>query len=174
MLNSPDKENLEIYTIGHSNHDLEKFIKLLKGHRIDIVADVRSKPYSRFSPQFNRQSLEKQLKSRQIEYLFPGNALGGRPERKEFYDETGVVDYKLISRSSEFTEAIRRVLPELGRKRVALMCAEENPTDCHRRLLVGKALEKKGVKLLHIRGDGKLQTEEEVHREAETSNQVTT
>ena len=159
------QEKLTIFTIGHSNHSLEMFIDLLQSHKIDVLVDVRSKPFSRFSPQFNKEGLEKTVKAGGIKYLFLGKELGGRPQGSEFYDNYGFVLYSRIAESPLFVEGIDRLIKGIKTYRVAVMCGEENPVNCHRRVLVGQVLAKRGVGVRHIRGDSTVQDEDELARE---------
>jgi uncharacterized protein (DUF488 family) len=124
-------------------------------HQIQIVVDVRSRPYSRFSPQFNRKPLELALKEQGLEYVFLGQSLGGRPEGSKLYNADGSLDYARRAVDQDFLAGIEDLLRLAADKRVALMCAEEDPEKCHRWLLVGKALAARGVSIVHIRGDGK-------------------
>ena len=156
------QEKLTIFTVGHSNHSLEVFINLLKSHKIDVLVDVRSKPFSRFSPQFNKEGLEKTVRAGGIKYLFLGKELGGRPQGSEFHDNYGFVLYSRIAESPLFLEGIDRLIRGIKTYRVAVMCSEENPANCHRRLLVGRVLAKRGVSVRHIRGDGTIQDEDEL------------
>ena len=151
-----------VFTIGHSNHSAEKFVRLLKENGIEILIDTRSHPYSRHAPRFNARALEAALSRDVIGYLFLGGELGGRPEGEEFYDAKGRVDYGLVGCSGPFLDGIRRLEQEIGTKTVALLCSEEDPTRCHRRLLVGRALEEVGFTLRHIRGDGSIHVEGEM------------
>ena len=150
-----------VFTVGHSNHSAERFTSLLGEHGIEMVADVRSHPYSRHVPHFNARSLEELLSSYGIGHLFLGKELGGRPQGEIFYDRDGRVDYALIGRSSSFLDGISRLEQEIKTRTVALLCSEEDPTLCHRRLLVGRALEELGYTLRHIRGDGSIEIEGE-------------
>ncbi len=152
-----------VFTIGHSNHSAEKFVDLLKGHGIAVVADVRSQPYSRHAPHFNARDIEAILSDNGICRLFFGLELGGRPTAEEFYDADGRVDYTRIERSRPFLDAIQRLEREVRNHRIALLCSEEDPTWCHRRLLVGRVLVKRGISVRHIRGDGSVQTEGEAN-----------
>ena len=86
MNDKDSQEKLAIFNVGHSTHSLETFLDLLQSHKIDVLLDVRSKPFSRFSPQFNKEELEKAVRARGIKYLFLGKELGGRPQDSEFYD----------------------------------------------------------------------------------------
>ena len=150
-----------MFTVGHSNHSAEKFAVLLRRHGIEVLVDVRSRPYSRHAPQFNATGIEATLSGDGIRYLYLGRELGGRPEEDMFYDTEGRVDYALVGRSQPFLDGISRLEQEVRTRVVALMCSEEDPTHCHRRLLVGRALEELGFTLRHIRGDGSIQIEGE-------------
>jgi uncharacterized protein (DUF488 family) len=150
-----------VFTIGHSNHSAQKLAGLLKMHGIKVLADTRSRPYSKHAPHFNAHSLEAILSKDGIGYLFLGGELGGRPEEEMFYDTEGRVDYTLVGRSQPFLDGISRLEQEIGTRTVALLCSEEDPARCHRRLLVGRALEERGFTLRHIRGDGSIQIEGE-------------
>jgi len=159
------QRRLTIFTVGHSNHSLEMFIDLLKCHRIDVLVDIRSKPFSRFSFHFNKEVLEKAVEGASMKYLFLGKELGGRPQDPEYYDNQGFVLYSRIAESSLFLEGIDRLMKGIEIYRVAVMCSEENPANCHRRLLIGRVLAKRGVSVRHIRGDGTVQDEDKVARE---------
>jgi uncharacterized protein (DUF488 family) len=150
-----------VFTIGHSNHSAERFTSLLRRYGIQTVADIRSHPYSRHVPHFNARSLGEILSNDGIGYLFLGEELGGRPEGEIFYDCDGRVDYALVGRSSSFLDGISRLERQIRTRTVALLCSEEDPALCHRRLLVGRALEDLGFTLRHIRGDGSIQIEGE-------------
>ena len=150
-----------MFTIGHSNHPAEKLVRLLEGHGIEVVVDTRSRPYSRHAPHFNARALAATLSGRGIGYLFLGNELGGRPDGEEFYDSEGRVDYELLECSGSFLDGISRLEGEIPARAVALLCSEEDPAGCHRRLLVGRALGERGFVVRHIRGDGSLRTEGE-------------
>lgn len=151
-----------IFSIGHSNHPIEKFVSLLKKNEIELVVDTRSQPYSRFAPHFSSGSIEALLKKEGIEYLFFGKELGGRPQEPEFYDSEGHVLYWKLANTPKLKEGVKRLEEEAKNKRVAIMCSEEDPTCCHRRLLVGKVLSGRGTDLGHIRSDGRIQSENEL------------
>lgn len=160
-VDSPKREQ-EIYTIGHSNHPPDMFIKLLKEHQIEVLVDVRSRPHSKQVSHFNKDALRSLVTANGIKYLFLGKELGGFPEESDFYDENGYVIYSRIAASPSFLEAISRLEAGTQKYRVAIMCGEENPADCHRRLLIGRFLKGRGLTLRHIRRNGHLQTEEEL------------
>jgi uncharacterized protein (DUF488 family) len=151
-----------IYTIGHSNHQMPDFLDLLRGHSVEVVVDVRSQPYSRYAPHFAAQPLKAAVAGVGIKYLFLGRELGGRPAGAEYYDESGRVDYAMVAQSVLFRSGIERLKAGIVAYRVALLCAEENPTGCHRRRLVGRVLAAEGVRVAHIRGDGTLTGEDEI------------
>ena len=148
-----------LWTIGHSAHPAEHWLALLDEHGIEVVADVRSSPYSRFAPQYNRESVEAALRGRGRRYVFLGRELGGRPEGDEFYDDEGHVLYGRVAQSPLFGRGLERLLRGAAHYRVAVMCSEEDPTSCHRRLLVARVAQKQGVETVHIRGDGTLQSD---------------
>lgn len=151
-----------LYTIGHSKHPIEKFIALLKLHGIEVVADVRTHPMSRFNPQFNRKKLEAALQEQEIKYVFLGKGLGGRPAGEQFYDENGFTLYHVIAQSNAFRTEIGELLELTKSSRVTMMCSEEDPNSCHRKLLIGKALldSDLDVTLNHIRATGAIEEEE--------------
>jgi uncharacterized protein (DUF488 family) len=156
-----------VWTVGHSNHALERFLALLVQHQITLLADVRSTPYSQYASQFNREALASPLRAGGVEYRFLGDLLGGRAQGGQFYDEQGRVLYDRVAQSPGFRQGIERLLAGLATGRAALMCGEEDPTECHRRRLIGRVLREQGVRVLHIRGDGRVQSEEEIAREAD-------
>jgi uncharacterized protein (DUF488 family) len=155
-----------IYTLGHSAHAWEVFAQLLKEHRIDVVVDIRSSPYSRFAPQFDHEILQRKLAECGVKHLFLGTELGGRPNDQEYYDKEGHVLYGRMTENREFQAGIERLERGIAGYRVTLLCGEENPAHCHRRLLVGRVLAERGHDLLHIRGDGHLQSEAELTAES--------
>jgi uncharacterized protein (DUF488 family) len=164
-MNDSSNIHLEIYTIGHSNHSIETFLNLLRNSGIEVVVDIRSNPSSRVVPQFDRKPLENSLKINSFKYLYFGKELGGRPKEKGYYDDDGHVLYSLIAKSPQFILSIERLLKGIHDYRIVLLCGEENPSHCHRRLLVGRYLLEQGVNLEHIRGDGRVQSEEELTNE---------
>ena len=145
-----------VLTVGHSTHPLEAFVALLRRHAVTELADVRSTPYSRFNPHFNRKSLDRDMNARGIAYLFLGRALGGRPEDRSCY-ENGQVRYDRVARTALFREGIDRVVRGAADNRIALMCAEKEPLDCHRTILVGRSLVERGIDVAHILADGRLE-----------------
>ena len=149
-----------IYTIGHSNHQIDIFISLLKRHKITAVADVRSAPYSRFNPQFNKDDFTSSLNRAGIAYVFLGKELGARPNERSFY-VNGQVDFVRLAEWGEFKQGLERVIKGSEKHRVALVCAEKKPLDCHRTILVSRNLKMLGVKITHILSDGSLEDHQE-------------
>jgi uncharacterized protein (DUF488 family) len=141
-----------VFTIGHSTHSYEHFLSLLREHGINAIADVRTTPFSRHFPHFNGETLRSELKQDGISYVFLGKELGGRPSGRNLYCD-GVADYEKMARTETFATGIKRVIEGAKKFRVALMCSEHDPLDCHRCLLVGRALSGEGVKLIHVLGD---------------------
>lgn len=151
-----------LFSIGHSNQPIETFLKLLHQHKLQVLIDVRSSPYSRYVPHFNSASLGPAVQQTGIKYVFMGKKLGGRPDGDEFYDADEHVLYDRMASAPFFLEGIERI-KKIGKKyRAAILCSEENPAVCHRHLLIGRVLRQQGCELIHIRGNGRLQTEEEL------------
>jgi uncharacterized protein (DUF488 family) len=151
-----------VWTVGHSNHDLEAFAALVQRHQIAHLLDIRSHPYSRFAPHFNREELQTAMEAHGIRYLFLGLALGGRPRREDQLDATGHALYGRMAQEPAFTDAIDQLLQGASERRLALLCSCGEPRDCHRRLLVGKVLCDRGSELRHILPDGRVLTERSV------------
>lgn len=145
-----------VLTIGHSTHAVGQFIDLLARHGVTMLADVRAVPYSRFNPQFNRETLAGSLVARDLAYVFLGRELGGRSEDPALYDD-GRIDYERVRGTRSFKRGLERVTQGPAGCRIALMCAEGEPLECHRCLLVAPALEARGVSVAHIRSDGELE-----------------
>ena len=145
-----------VLTIGHSTHALDAFIALLCRHDATAVADVRSAPYSRFNPQFNREPFAEALEAEGIRYVFLGNELGGRSEDPACYED-GRIRYERVAATETFKIGLARVVQGTAKHRIALMCAEKEPLHCHRTLLVARALERE-VDVAHIHADGALES----------------
>lgn len=145
-----------VFTVGHSNHPRERFTKeLLQPHGIAVLADVRSAPYSRFAPDFNREGLRAFLVARGLRYVYFGDKLGGRPSDHACY-ENGRVRYDRVAGTESFRRGIDELLDEAASDRIAVMCSESEPLNCHRTLLVAQALDECGGVVEHIRADGSL------------------
>ena len=148
-----------IYTIGHSNHAFGHFLGLLQSHGIDLLADVRSTPYSRFNPQFRREPLVAALADSGIEYLFLGEELGARSKDSSCYEQ-GRVSYRKLAATELFQRGIDRLLAAAADHQVAIMCAEKDPLDCHRTILVARELVERGVLVAHILSNGEIESHE--------------
>jgi uncharacterized protein (DUF488 family) len=149
-----------VYTIGHSTHSTEKLIELLAGHGVTAVADVRSQPYSRINPQFNRETLRADLKTAGIAYVFLGRELGARSDDRSCYVE-GKVQYDVLARTALFQEGLTRLAQGIRSHRIALMCAEKDPLTCHRAILVCRHLAGLGIAAQHILEDGRLESHDD-------------
>lgn len=159
---STPEEPLTIYSVGHSNQPQDQFIALLQRHHIQSLVDVRSAPYSRYVPHFNRLELEEAVERRGIRYVYLGEELGGRPPTDDFYDAEDHVLYSRVAVAPYFLRGLERLKDEAAEYRTAIMCSEEDPTNCHRHLLVARVLDGQGVRVLHIRGDDREQTEDDL------------
>lgn len=148
------KEN--VYTIGHSTQPVERFIGLLQQHGITAIADVRSKPYSRMNPQFNRENLKASLRAEGIAYSFLGKELGARSEDPCCYID-GKVQYERLAETALFQHGIERVCEGAQKYRIAMMCAEKEPLDCHRTILVARHIVAQGNEVVHILSNGRLE-----------------
>jgi uncharacterized protein (DUF488 family) len=164
---------MTIWTVGHSRHELAALLAVLRGPGIELVADIRSQPFSRYNPQFNRQRFGAALSEAGLGYLFLGAELGGRPPEPEFYHGDGHVRYAALASTERFSAGLRRLLAEADRQRVAVLCSEEDPRRCHRRLLVGRVLTARGIPVRHIRGDGSVIRDEDLGPLPQPMNQGT-
>jgi uncharacterized protein (DUF488 family) len=146
----------DLLTIGHSNLTADRFVALLKHAGVSAIVDVRSVPFSRWCPWFSGKALAQRLAGEAITYIALGDALGGRPRDPRLYRD-GVADYEAMGARAEFAAGLQRVMDEMARHCVCLLCAEREPLDCHRCLLVGRALAERALALGHIRGDGTIE-----------------
>ncbi|MBI5525880.1 MAG: DUF488 domain-containing protein [Deltaproteobacteria bacterium] len=153
-----------MYSVGHSNHPIEKFVALLKSHNITAVADVRSIPYSRRNPQYNKDNLPDLLRQEGIAYVFLGQELGARPKDRSFYVD-GAVDFRLLSSGEPFRKGVARLIEGMDRFVIALLCSEKQPLVCHRAILVGRHLKTIGVRVRHILEDGRVIEQGDLERE---------
>ena len=149
-----------VCTVGHSNHSADEFLALLTAQRIDLVVDVRSAPRSRWVPHFNPDSLEPILERAEIEYSFMGMELGGRPADRSSYDPDGRVSYERAAMADDFCDGIALLIRQADERRIALLCMEKDPLECHRALLVARALEEQGVDVQHILSGGAVESHE--------------
>lgn len=145
----------QIYTIGHSNIDSSQLINHLKQYNINAIVDIRSKPYSKYSPHFNKETFEHTCKSNNINYLYFGDSLGGKPNDPSVLNDSDKIDYYLLSQKDYFLIGINKLLNLVNKYNVCLMCSEGHPNKCHRHLLVAPLLKEKGIEVLHILPSGK-------------------
>lgn len=148
-----------LFTIGHSDHELATLAGLLRRHRAEVVADVRSQPYSTRLPQFNKDLLERGLRENGIQYVFLGRELGARRDEPECYVD-GQARYDLVAKTAAFAKGLVRVRNGVGEYNVALLCAEKDPLTCHRTILVCRHLRGFGFPIQHIHEDGRLESHE--------------
>ncbi|MBX9879956.1 MAG: DUF488 domain-containing protein [Candidatus Obscuribacterales bacterium] len=162
-----------VFTIGHSNQSIESFIDQLAKFKIEAIADVRSSPYSKYTPHFSKDNLKLSLQTAGLKYVFLGRELGGMPKDESFYDEDGHVLYWKIAESEAFKTAIERLSKGSTTFTIALLCGEEDPSGCHRRLLVAKVLQDNGIDVGHIRGNGSVHSESDLQAQEQPSEQLT-
>ena len=142
-----------IYTIGHSNHAIEYFIDLLKSFEINMLVEVRSLPKSNFSPHFNKRNLMIELYKNNIKYIDMGKSLGGRPDDKSVLNYLGKIEFDKIEKRKWYEDSIESLIDLAKLNKIAIMCSEENPAECHRGYIITRSLINKGVEVIHIRGD---------------------
>lgn len=152
-------EYAPIYTVGHSSHSIDAFLEILNLNQIGAIGDVRSSPYSRMVPQFNRDSIRAALEAVGIYYVFLGDLLGGRSKDEGDYEDSRVV-YDRLKRNPGFDLGLERVRVGATKFRIALMCSEKEPLDCHRSLLLATELTSKGFEVNHILADGSTESHE--------------
>ncbi len=145
-----------IYTVGHSNHSIEKFINLLKSNNIDKIIELRSVPKSKYCPHFNKQQLIYELSINEISYLDMGKYLGGRPDDKSVLNMDNRIEENLIEKKDWYNNAVKQLIEISSKTNVAIMCSEENPNNCHRGYIITHTLLKEGEEVSHIRGNGKV------------------
>lgn len=150
----------ELYTIGHSLHSIDQFIKLINSHDINCIIDVRSTPYSRFSPQFNTNELKKFLNINYKYYIFMGEEFGARRSESSLYDINGLLDFEKVTKSNLFQAGVKRVKSGLNKGyKIAFMCTEKDPLDCHRSILVGRAFSDEKFEVSNIHDDGSIESQ---------------
>lgn len=166
---------MTINTIGHSNVAAAEVVALLVANEIAVVVDVRSVPYSKYTPQFNREMVEATLKQAGIGYKFAGETLGGRPKDPTCYHSDAEpksrgaylkqVDYGAVMERPWYQKGIARLVEIAGAQRTAIMCSEEDPDDCHRHHLIAQTLLEQGIPVYHIRHTGAIEEAQVIHRQ---------
>lgn len=154
------------YTIGYGDYPIDQFITILQNVGIDSIVDVRSSPYSQFNPDFNRERLENSLHRCDIGYQYKGDKIGGRYTDPGLFFPDSTINYQKVQNTEKFQEGINKILSMISSgKRIALMCAEKEPERCHRFALISPVLQSRGISVIHIRPDMKLQANEDLERE---------
>ncbi len=155
-----------IYSIGHGNKEIQSFISELKAYDIQFLLDIRSKPYSKWNPQFNQAQLENELDRHNIKYVFVGDTLGGLPSDRSCYDYNGKVVYDLIKEKDFFKEGLNRLITAHEKKvNLAIMCSETKPEECHRSKLIGQELLKENISVNHIVSNTRIKSQQTVMNE---------
>jgi uncharacterized protein (DUF488 family) len=145
---------MRLYTIGHSTVSIDLFLELLSRHGVEVLVDVRSAPYSRHCPQFNKAELERAVETAGLQYHFAGQSLGGKPNDEALWGGNGMPDYDRIARSEDYQEGLRWLEALATQQCVAIMCSEADPARCHREKLIARSLRARGVEVTHILPDG--------------------
>lgn len=156
--------DLVVYSVGHSNVAAEGFLRVIQSFKIDVIGDVRTTPRSGFVPHFDGRPLSSTLRKHEVDYVFLGDTLGGRPRGDEFYDDRGYVLYYRVAETPEFRAGLARLIGGARQYTVAMMCAEEDPAACHRHRLIAHALEREDVRVTNIRHDGTTESTADVDR----------
>jgi len=153
-----------LYSIGHGNKTVEKFISELKQFDIKYLVDVRTTPFSKWNPQFNKNDLKFLLEENDIGYIFLGDKIGGLPSDKSCYTEEGKIDYELVRGKNFFKEGLERLVMANSKQiKIATMCSETNPEECHRSKLIGKELLSKGIDTNHILNQYELKSQSKIN-----------
>src|ERR1700759_695739 len=155
---------LEVISVGHSTLGYDNFLSTIRRAGVTAIADVLSAPYSRYNPQFNREVLKNELRLDGIAYVFLGDQLGGRPRSEAFFCD-GIADYEKMAAAPHFADGLERLIAGAKKYRIAMMCSEHDPLDCHRCLLVGRALHEQGVTVGHITAAGNVRGQSEIEDE---------
>ena len=153
-----------LYTIGHSQHDIDYFISMLKKYGINHVLDVRSTPYSQFASNYNRENIKAVLEMEDIKYTFMGDFFGARPVDRALYFSDGYLDFDKTRKSSKFQRGMYNVIKGIhDGNYIALMCTEKDPIECHRAIMVSRTFYEYGIDVEHILEDGSLQSHDELN-----------
>lgn len=148
-----------LYTVGHSQHNVEYFIDMLRKCNINYVLDVRSTPYSQFAENYNREKIKVSLRGANIEYSFMGNFFGARPEDRALYSKEGYLDFEKARNSTKFQSGVNNVIKGIqAGNNITLMCTEKDPMECHRAIMVARTFFERGIEVQHILADGSLQS----------------
>jgi len=149
-------KSIVVYTVGHSNLPVDAFLDILRRHAITLVVDIRSEPYSRYAPHFNKREMEGAVVHAGLRYRYAGATLGGKPRDPGLLGPHGVPDYDRIAATPAFQQALADLCDLAASERVVVVCSEADPTQCHRDKLVARELRTRGVDVRHILSDGSL------------------
>ncbi|ENZ02486.1 hypothetical protein HMPREF1092_01721 [Clostridium thermobutyricum] len=154
---------MEVFTIGHTNYSIDKFIDLIRKFNINCVVDVRSTPFSKYTPQFNENNLKLELNKRGIYYIKMGNEFGARRKNKKLYTVDGYLDFEKTRKDKDFLKGIERIKQGCNKGfNITLMCTERDPIDCHRTILVSKGLKDNGFNIKHILPNAEIQSQKKI------------
>lgn len=154
-------EKLPLYSIGHGNRTREELLELLERYGIKFLIDVRTVPYSKYQPQYNREDLTTYMQDHNIRYVYMGDALGGRPKDTSCYNREGKIDYEALKTKEFYIEGIKRLKTAYEKQvPIAIMCSESKPLECHRSKLIGRTLLQENILLKHIDENGRLKGQE--------------
>jgi uncharacterized protein (DUF488 family) len=148
---------MTIYTLGHSNTTIDRFLDLLRRHQIQVLVDTRSQPYSRYVPQFNRESLQASLEHAGVKYLYMGDSLGGRPSDQTYYDPDGKVNYDRLAEAPFYLEGLKRLKEAAENTRLVVLCSEADYRKCHRYRLITRSLVAEGIEVKHLLHSGEVE-----------------
>lgn len=151
-----------LYTIGHGNKETGRFLEELRSFGIEYLADIRTKPYSKWNPCYNQETLRATIEAAGIRYVYMGDAIGGLPDDATCYTD-GHIDYGKLREKDYFVKGLQRLVNANSKGvRLALMCSESDPSMCHRSKLVGEELMRAGIEISHIVGKGKALSQRQV------------
>lgn len=160
-----------IFTIGYSIHNLDSFINIMKKYKITVIADVRSQPFSKYKPEFNRDTFHNNLKKNKISYIYLGEECGARSSNPECYIN-GKANYKLIANTEIFKNCINRIKKGISKYNICLMCAEKDPINCHRTILICRNLRSKNLKIKHLLFDGSVEDNKDTEKRLMKLNKI--
>jgi uncharacterized protein (DUF488 family) len=149
----------QLYTLGYSGLEIDGFLALVADHKIDVICDVRSTPYSTYKPDFTRAAFKRHLNAADVKYVFLGDKLGARPNDRSCYVD-GQAIYDKIAQTAPFKEGMARVRKGVETLNLALVCSERDPIECHRTILVVDRLIDLRASTTHIHTDGSAETQE--------------
>lgn len=155
-----------IYTIGYTGFTIDGFIETLKLHQINVVIDVRSSPYSERYPDYNKNAIEPKLKENGIYYRNYVSEFGARQENVNFYSEEGCLDFALFAQSEQFLSGVEKIKNSVSKGyNIVLLCAEKEPIQCHRTILVARVFSDLGYKIIHLMPDNQTKTQKQIEQE---------